>query len=54
VTGGPDRVAGQVAVPVGDAELCGDLVLPAGAAGIVLFAHGRGSGRTTRATARSQ
>jgi dienelactone hydrolase len=47
VTDGPDPVAGQVAVPIGDAELCGDLVLPAGAAGIVLFAHGSGSGRTS-------
>jgi putative phosphoribosyl transferase len=35
----------EVAVPVRDAVLQGDLVLPAGASGIVLFAHGSGSGR---------
>jgi dienelactone hydrolase len=35
----------QVAVPVGDAVLEGDLVVPERAAGIVLFAHGSGSGR---------
>jgi dienelactone hydrolase len=32
-------------VPVGDATLYGDLALPAAATGIVLFAHGSGSGR---------
>jgi dienelactone hydrolase len=32
-------------VPVGDAVLEGDLVLPDGATGIVLFAHGSGSSR---------
>jgi dienelactone hydrolase len=39
------QVRAQVAVPVGDAVLDGDLVVPEGAAGIVLFAHGSGSGR---------
>jgi putative phosphoribosyl transferase len=34
-----------VTVPVGDAILEGDLVLPDQAAGVVLFAHGSGSGR---------
>jgi len=34
-----------VAVPVGGAVLEGDLVLPERASGIVLFAHGSGSGR---------
>lgn len=35
----------EVAVPVGDAVLQGDLMLPDRAAGIVVFAHGTGSGR---------
>jgi putative phosphoribosyl transferase len=35
----------EVAVPVGDAVLEGELVLPAGAVGVVLFAHGSGSSR---------
>jgi putative phosphoribosyl transferase len=34
-----------VTVPVGDAVLEGDLVLPDEPAGVVLFAHGSGSGR---------
>lgn len=34
-----------VKVPVGEAELEGDLVMPEGAKGIVLFAHGSGSSR---------
>jgi dienelactone hydrolase len=38
-------VSTEVAVPTGDAVLDGDLVLPAGASGVVLFAHGSGSGR---------
>jgi putative phosphoribosyl transferase len=38
-------VVTSVEVPVGDAELQGDLVVPDGASGIVLFAHGSGSGR---------
>jgi putative phosphoribosyl transferase len=32
-------------IPCGEAWLYGDLVLPAGAPGVVLFAHGSGSGR---------
>jgi alpha-beta hydrolase superfamily lysophospholipase len=34
-----------VRVPAGRVELLGDLVLPAGARGVVLFAHGSGSSR---------
>jgi putative phosphoribosyl transferase len=37
--------AEPVQIPVGPAALQGDLVVPAGAAGAVLFAHGTGSGR---------
>jgi putative phosphoribosyl transferase len=37
--------AAGVELPVGDATLQGDLVLPKGAVGIVLFAHGSGSSR---------
>jgi dienelactone hydrolase len=37
--------ATEVSVPVGDAVLDGDLVTPEQASGIVLFAHGSGSGR---------
>jgi putative phosphoribosyl transferase len=37
--------ATAVAVAVGDAVLAGDLVVPERALGIVLFAHGSGSGR---------
>lgn len=35
----------QVNVPAGDATIIGDLVVPQDAHGIVLFAHGSGSGR---------
>lgn len=35
----------EVRIPAGSAWLYGDLVVPADAAGIVLFAHGSGSGR---------
>jgi dienelactone hydrolase len=35
----------DVSIPAGDARLGGTLVLPAGAAGIVAFAHGSGSSR---------
>jgi len=35
----------EVRIPAGNAWLHGDLALPADAAGIVLFAHGSGSGR---------
>jgi dienelactone hydrolase len=34
-----------VRVPAGGVELAGDLALPAGARGLVIFAHGSGSGR---------
>lgn len=37
--------ATEVLVPLEDASLAGDLVLPEQAAGIVVFAHGSGSGR---------
>jgi putative phosphoribosyl transferase len=37
--------ATEVAIPVGDAVLQGDVVLPEHALGIVLFAHGSGSSR---------
>src|SRR5262245_12965244 len=36
---------GQVQVDVGQVILDGDLVVPQGARGVVLFAHGSGSGR---------
>ncbi len=35
----------EARIPCGQAWLYGDLVLPAGAGGVVLFAHGSGSGR---------
>jgi putative phosphoribosyl transferase len=35
----------EVRIPAGDAWLYGDLALPRGFAGVVLFAHGSGSGR---------
>lgn len=35
----------SVQVPIGDAQLEGDLTIPAGARGLVLFAHGSGSSR---------
>ena len=35
----------EVRIPVGDTWLYGDLVLPSGFSGLVLFAHGSGSGR---------
>jgi putative phosphoribosyl transferase len=34
-----------VGVPCGDKELIGDLTIPAGASGLVVFAHGSGSSR---------
>ncbi|WP_433346779.1 dienelactone hydrolase family protein [Micromonospora sp. CA-111912] len=36
---------GEVTVPVGDAGLPADVLVPDGAAGVVLFAHGSGSSR---------
>src|SRR3990172_1348187 len=35
----------QITIDLSDAQLRGDLVLTAGAAGLVVFAHGSGSGR---------
>lgn len=55
--GGPERrpssgddiksrmLARPVSMPIGGVNLQGDLVIPEGAAGIVLFAHGSGSSR---------
>jgi putative phosphoribosyl transferase len=42
---GAGERAEAVAIPAGDATLRGDLVVPAGARGLVLFAHGSGSSR---------
>jgi putative phosphoribosyl transferase len=39
----PEAIA--VAIPVGDGVVAGDLVIPARARGVVLFAHGSGSSR---------
>jgi putative phosphoribosyl transferase len=41
----PTPVPREVRIPAGEAWLYGDLCLPAGFAGLVLFAHGSGSGR---------
>jgi putative phosphoribosyl transferase len=35
----------SVQIPAGKAMLAGDLMIPAGARGIVVFAHGSGSSR---------
>lgn len=40
-----DRAAGEVRVDADGVSLAGDLTIPAGAAGIVVFAHGSGSSR---------
>jgi putative phosphoribosyl transferase len=40
-----DRVEREVRIPADAASLGGDLTMPAGAKGIVLFAHGSGSSR---------
>ena len=45
MNGTPTSAAREVRIPAGDAWLYGDLCLPAGFAGLVLFAHGSGSGR---------
>jgi pimeloyl-ACP methyl ester carboxylesterase len=37
--------AGEVRIPVGRVELAGDLLVPEGARGVVVFAHGSGSSR---------
>jgi putative phosphoribosyl transferase len=39
------RAESEVRIASGDASLCGDLSLPPAFAGVVLFAHGSGSGR---------
>jgi putative phosphoribosyl transferase len=36
-----------VKIPVGDATLTGDVVVPPGARGLIVFAHGSGSSRTS-------
>jgi dienelactone hydrolase len=41
----PRTVSDTVRIPSGEAALDGDLALPAGARGVVLFAHGSGSSR---------
>lgn len=41
----PSIAQREVRIPSGDAWLYGDLALPAGFAGVVLFVHGSGSGR---------
>ena len=41
----PRHVLREVAIPAGEVTLQGDLVVPEGAAGVVVFAHGTGSGR---------
>ena len=41
----PDRNEQPVQIPVGSMSLSGDLNIPDGAQGVVLFAHGSGSGR---------
>ena len=38
-------MAGDVRVPLGEVELAGILTVPPGARGVVVFAHGSGSGR---------
>ena len=40
-----DPTTREVRIPSGNARLYGDLTLPSGFAGLVLFAHGSGSGR---------
>lgn len=41
----PATASREVRIPAGEAWLYGDLCRPAGSAGLVLFAHGSGSGR---------
>lgn len=41
----PAPTAHEVRIPCGDAWLYGDLMLPAGAPGVVLFVHNSGNGR---------
>lgn len=44
----PPVLVGEAAIPVPGGEIRGDLAIPAGARGIVLFAHGSGSSRFSR------
>ncbi|HWC65356.1 MAG TPA: alpha/beta hydrolase, partial [Thermoanaerobaculia bacterium] len=37
----------EIRIPAGDATLTGDLRIPDGARGVVLFAHGSGSARSS-------
>src|SRR5262249_61715691 len=46
--GAPPAISTEVSVRVTDAALVADLVVPAGARGLVLFVHGSGSGRKSR------
>jgi fermentation-respiration switch protein FrsA (DUF1100 family) len=39
------QASSKVAIEVGGDRIAGDLVIPPNAAGIVIFAHGSGSGR---------
>jgi putative phosphoribosyl transferase len=41
----PNEMESSVRIPIGGVTLEGNLGLPAGASGVVLFAHGSGSGR---------
>ena len=45
MTATPQASPREVRIPAGEDWLYGDLVLPAGCIGVVLFAHGSGSGR---------
>jgi putative phosphoribosyl transferase len=45
---GLERIAHAIGINVGPLTLQGDLVVPAGARGVVLFAHGSGSSRHSR------
>src|SRR5690242_18572288 len=44
----PDRIDDQVQIDTGTVALEGELVVPAGAGGLVIFAHGSGSSRHSR------
>ena len=45
ITTAEEGIASEVRIPVGAVTLTGDLIIPADARGIVLFAHGSGSSR---------
>ena len=40
-----NTLSSEIVIPVESARLSGELIVPAGATGVVLFAHGSGSGR---------